>query len=397
MHHKNKLRFLSILATAPLVALPITTCSCSSYSPDTNWTPVHEFINERIFSVADVNRSTGSAVFGTLWLFYHDTYATNNYTYYAITNNHVTSGFNSLQANGTMSDLFGIYLGYQDAKSASSTNKQIPFSSISGKKTGEENQYSLIDQTQQRSLSGYTKFKPVFTTYIQSGGYNYYRDMTIVKVDLNDYKNTDLAKNRLDDLNAYGNQHDNMLVEFDDYTNTSKSTIYVGGYPVNYMDEHQGSIYNNAVKFQSMTFTSCEADIFSSLDAFINYAYNQRSASQESVYNALNTKDNFGSLCSADWNGPHVTNKKTPFGGGASGSMAIRATDINNPDTYKVTGIYWGGMSAEDSNWYFEPHFTPFVFNFGKNLPSGYTWDIIKAFDPASLTSSNPINYCMYP
>ena len=407
----KKTKLFSLISTLPLIIVPIATTSCASnYLPSTNFTKVHEFINDRIFSVVDLNFTTGEGVFGTLWLFAKVANAENNYTYYGLTNNHVTSGFNDLQHTPRSHAGFGVYLGCQDKDSAGSTDQLIPFSSLKNDpKSGNANKYSLIDKTTDSTLSGYTKFEPLFTTYIKDkvsiSGYsytrNYYRDMTIVKVDLSEYQNKSYLGTRLEKLNTYAANHDNMLVQFDDYsdiTSDIRSSIYAGGFPVNYMDSNQGSIYPSAIKFQSMKFDNCSATIYKSMTDLCNVAHTESTYSSDAVYNALNEFDNTGSLFSADWEGPFVTDRRTPFGGGASGSMAIRCTNEDDPETYKVTGIYWGGTVTTSGSWYFQPHFSPFTLNFGKNMPTGsYTWNIIDAFKAsAAYTTATPTNYAMY-
>ena len=159
--------------------------------------------------------------------------------------------------------------------------------------------------------------------------------------------------------------------------------------------EKYKSIYNNAVKFQSMKFDDCEANVYPNINAIMSKGASWAEETDDVVYDAKNNKDASGSLFSPDWDGPHVTCGKTPFGGGASGSMAIRCTDENDPETYKVTGIYWGGMSgSEKGTWYFQPHFTPFVLNFGKNLDEDINWSIINSFFEQG---SYPVNDQMYP
>ena len=76
--------------------------------------------------------------------------------------------------------------------------------------------------------------------------------------------------------------------------------------------------------------------------------------------------------------------------------MAIRCTDENDESTYKVTGIYWGGMSSTEPSWYFIPHFSPFALNFGKNL-SGIQSNIITAFkNSAAFTDNSKTDHKMY-
>ena len=386
-----KLKLLSLIGITPLTMPLITVCGCANYTPDENFTPVHEFINDRIFSVLDV--STEYSIFGTMWLFYHDKTANNNYTYYGLTNNHVTSGFNELQIESSPKK-FELYLGYQDKEGASSSNQLIPFSTVDSTKNGRPNRYSLLEYNESATLSGYTKFKPLFTTYIKnSNGEKYYRDMTIVKVDLSDYKDTELGKKRLDKLNTYGDAHNNMLVQFDDYSNLTTSSIYCGGYPVDYMDSDAGTIYNRALKFQSMKFENCTPEYRYDMDEIMYVGSSWASVSGDVVFNANNSYVYGGSLYSPDWEGPQVTNRKTPFGGGASGSMAIRCTDENDPETYKVTGIYWGGEVSTSAYWYFRPHFTPFMLNFGQNIPEVTQTNIIDSF---FSQASYPVDYQMY-
>lgn len=413
----RKLKLLALVATLPLATPLITVCSCSSYVPNDEFTKVHEYINDRIFSICEICE-TGYSVFGTMWLFYHETdrtKANSDYTYYAITNNHVTSGFNELALTGASTVCFG----YQDTYSAKSKNVKISNSTFvkSGDTyAGMANLYNTFSDST-ASITENDNFKPLFTTYIKSKtdypkytNFNQYRDMTIVKVDFGNYADTDLTENRLDKLNEYGDANGNWLVNFDNYEDiispTDNVTIYTGGFPLACMYSTENDpryiFSDHSTKFQPMKFDNCNPNYCATMQDVVD----DGNASAEAeiywknntlVFDGTNTYDRNGFLFSPDWIGPKVTDKDTPFGGGASGSMTIRCTDINNESTYKVAGIYWGGMSATSGSWYFQPHFSPFELNFGKNTQGVTQNDIIGAFKSSvAFTTNTPYNYQMY-
>ena len=103
-------------------------------------------------------------------------------------------------------------------------------------------------------------------------------------------------------------------------------------------------------------------------------------------------------LLSSDWQGPHVTDLSTRFGGGASGSLAIRTEDPDDETTYKATGIYWGGWHDVDPMTWFAPYFSPFSLNFNKNITSQVSiTSIIQQFMNSKAFSQNtPVDYCCY-
>ena len=118
----KKLKLLSLVASTPLVIIPLASSSCSiieSYTPTMCYTKVHQYINERSFSICDATLEKDgnwTAIFGTMWLFYHETdknMCDNGYTYYALTNNHVISGF-AEDEEKYKSKVYDLYFGFQE-------------------------------------------------------------------------------------------------------------------------------------------------------------------------------------------------------------------------------------------------------------------------------------------
>ena len=412
----KKLKLLSLVSITPIAIAPIAS-SCATvidwYSPNTTFKEVHKFINERSFTICDAAADSmggWSGVFGTMWLFYHETFekAKNKYTYYALTNNHVTSGFNESENKDPTRD-WNIYFGFQNSSEAASKSNRInedPICDEISKSIGKDNYYSRFSKTSHAGITHNDNFKPLFTVYIDAQGYgrtNIYCDLTIVRVDFTEFTATETdIKNRLDGLNDYADNHNNYLVEFDNYSNTNSTTMYCGGFPLVYMGDSDSKdpnyIYDDTrTKFQAITFEDVSSDIYSNMSSLINTGKKMTSSDDLDVYDATNTYDYSGGLFSPDWIGKPITDEKTPFGGGASGSLAIRASDVNDVNTYRASGIYWGGMSSSFGDWYFNPHFSPFVLNFGKNVSETNNSNIIKAFFGSDAYNLNKAtNYPLY-
>ena len=367
---------------------------------------VHEFINERTLGLRaiyyDSERKKSSGDIGTGWLFYHETdidKAHNDYTYYLLTNNHVTSGFMpAVEAKQKYPEKYQeIAFSYQNWDEARGNTSEF-FCNKTSEETGSSCVYNVLSTDWSNSTDD--KFCTLFTSYITSSHVDnvkryYYRDLTICKIDLSDYANTPVGKNRLDKLNEYANKHNNKLIEFDDYSDINIESdlrqIYAGGFPLMCLDETSGPIYpESKLKFQSQMFDDVIPIIYSDLnEMLVNYYQvshdekQQKDVNQWVIYDAtgeLHNKDRW-SLTLSDWI-KIIRDQYLPFGGGASGSLAISASDLLDPDTYRASGIYWGHYSGNlpNEDWISEIHFTPFTFNFGKNLPDGTDWNVIHKF-----------------
>ena len=362
---------------------------------------VHKFINDRTFSIKGYK--SGSATNGTMWLFYHDTpaHAGNNYTYFGLTNTHVTSGLWEFAKSYPSPN---ISIGYQNwASEAKGETSLIPYWEVNN--NGESNQYNTLD-------TGWTNasdnnFRTLFTSYIKSDApwqHEYYRDMTVCYLNLSAYASTPLG-NRLNELNTYADAHNNKLVEFDDYSNietkTTKVNMYSGGYPSKYIDS-SATIYTDALKFQKPYFEDVHPGhiYMSAYDAIANFDIATRQY-KNSLYDATGTyhKDT-AFLMSAEFESQDITDGKMKFGAGASGSLAITASDADNEDTYKATGIYWGGYPETDPTFTFNAAFSPFIFNFGKKLEAGTDFNFIERFFDSkayqTFTPDNDLNYTVY-
>ena len=232
---------------------------------------IHEFINERTFSLKYLYFNDDSQKYlnetGTGWLFYHETDINkthNDYTYYLLTNNHVASSFQHGLEIAKLHPEKKQFLGfaYQNWDEARTTTEI--FNPNGNDENGSTCVYNKL--TDNWTNTKEDKFCTLFTTYVsfvRNGvSRDFYRDLTICKIDLSDYANTPVGKNRLDKLNEYANKHNNKLIEFDDYSDLTTyndlRTIYTGGFPFMCIDSSAGSIYPNYfIKFQSHIFNDC--------------------------------------------------------------------------------------------------------------------------------------------
>ena len=377
--------------------------SSSTISIEVN-SKVHEFINERTFSLRGYNNITHSGSFGTMLLFYHETdssKAKNNYTYYALTNNHVTSGIHGLiDPEDQRAQTLKVAVAYQDWDDAKGESQTI---GLWDDGSGTPNYYTILDSVWDNTSST-GKFKTLFTSYLQTTGTvnkKYYRDMTICKVDFGNYATSSLAKNRLKNLNDYASTHNNYLMQFDDYSDLdfesgeAKDRVFTGGYPLRTFGNQY--IYDTATKFQKMVFENNKPSPYTSWIQMIHYFEEYSSKYAEStIYNAACVKQENSYLYSSDWQGPQNYDLTTRFGGGASGSLAIRTNDPDDVSTYKATGIYWGGWSS--SLGYFAPYFSPFSLNFNYAItPWIPTTSIIERFMASdAFTNNTPTDDCCY-
>ncbi|MCF0227365.1 MAG: hypothetical protein HUJ52_00930, partial [Malacoplasma sp.] len=345
---------------------------------------------------------------GTGWLFYHETDPNkkqSEYTYYLLTNNHVTNQFifgkncyvqtiKDTKWSPTEEYLSFAYQNWDDAKG---DTKTIDFMS-EAKFEGKSNEYNLLDYAWTND-SEKDNFSTLLSTYMNftfnydfdidgirneeesySKSRHYYPDMTFCKVDFGKYAGTELAT-RLDKLNEYADKHNNRLVEFDDYANTgTNKTLFVGGYPLTYLDQKMGTIYENGTKFQKYLFTNVDEIPTNNIDASlmsIDDHYDKHGLRDpgdneidDGIYDEKDEHDKTYSYNYCPYIEPQYTNEMTlKLGAGASGSLAMTAFDPLNPDTYKATGIYWGVLPGYFPLRY-APRFAPFSYNFGKNLPT---------------------------
>ena len=378
---------------------------------------IHEFINERTFSLsftfynAHPKKGLTASWYtssGTGWLFYHETEADNDFTYYLLTNNHVTSGFMDgvkSSAGAWMEVTSVLNFAYQDWDDAKGETTKISTNVDDLSNNGEPNHYNVLDVNWSNNNSDC--FKTLFTSYLDAkiGGdvvNRFYNDMTICKVDFSKYANTELCQNRLKKLNEYADKHDNKLVEFDDYSDISKKSIYTGGYPLNYCDENEGTIYKNATKFQKHIFDGTSAESVKDTNQLLSL-YDNRARNRYGVYEAQpiwsadGVQEKKSVWASPDWVAPTSYDRKLRFGGGASGSLAMTATDLANEDTFRASGIYWGGTGTDIPYYSFNQHFTPFTFNFGRNLDRQINWNILDRFyESKAYKEWKPVNDFMY-
>ena len=383
---------------------------------------IHEFINERTFSLRftffnkeeNEYHSTG----GTVWLFARDTEkADNDYTYYLLTNNHVTSGF--MQYLNDLADPDkGNYISvaYQDWDEAKGDTTIFNFYG-NAVDDGSSSVYNTVCNNWSNSTND--KFCSLFTSYITSNYVDdvdrcYYRDMTFCKIDLSGYAETPLAKNRLDKLNEYANKHNNWLIEFDDYsdlnTENDVKSLCAGGYPAVFFDQTSGWIYpNHSIKFQSQIFEDTAPKIYDDLNEmlmdFYSYGFDEKSGKhfeQDLIYDATGEKHVDDWWCTKpEWISPKIVDKYKPYGPGSSGSLTVRASDLSDPDTYKATGIFWGVNFNDETDpfWWTNAHFTPFTFNYGKDsiLPSDVDWNVISRFYNSDARKNwTQVNDCCY-
>ncbi|MCF0227953.1 MAG: hypothetical protein HUJ52_03975, partial [Malacoplasma sp.] len=202
----------------------------------------------------------------------------------------------------------------------------------------------------------------------------------------------------------------NKLLEFDDYSDLGKNydlrTLYSGGYPLCFSNEHNGYIYesNNTkcTKFQSHVFDSSSAGPYASTSEIIKYFKSNITSLvgvADLIWTADGVKDNKGVQYAPYWKYLNL-NPWLKYGGGSSGSLALRASDPLDPDTYIASGINCSEGIVPGSNnnaWISFQNFVPFAFNFGKNLPEDVDWHIMhKFYNSDAFEKWKPVNDCMY-
>lgn len=375
----------------------MTSCSSSSSTHVGNWTKVHEWINERTFTIGRWDKTTSYLGFGTCWLFYHLTSSSDygyvdgdNYQYYALTNFHVGSMITNVAYPSN--SRCEIYFGYQTSDEAQDNAKRINHSSLNdyGKSAG-SNQLNVFDGYE----NGQHKydddgFDALFTEYISVNNNQQFFDMEVIKLDFGDavtWKNSDALKTRLNNLNDYATNNNNYTIPFMS-TNSSDSesyqeinnkisdnknvSIYTGGYPLE--DLGGDDIYTDGTyKFQYQTFGEARKTEIGN-PPFIDKISLEDDGGAMNYYplnrNLSNFKNTY-TVAGYDYTS-YQTNSKIAFGAGASGSLAIYAADPDDASTYRAMGIYWGEVYNNSGTW-FKTCFSPFWINWGDAIKNGST------------------------
>ena len=416
--------------------------------------PVHEFINDRTIALRYVSwvptDEDGSSwnlrtFVATGWLFYHETTnVESDYTYYLLTNNHVTSGFNELlNLSSNMpfdkTHVQNISFAYQDWNGAKGETEVIPYESVST--DGKPNEYNVLDEWWSNNVN-IDRFSTLYTSYMDGEKIytiteekneideetgekkvkmvdytikairNYYQDMSICKIDFRQYANTEFGT-RLRKLNEYASKHNNRLVEFDDYSDIDSSTrasLFVGGYPLTYNDDELGYISEDGVKFQKQVFENVTPQIFPALHSSMMFCDNAAEEMEDKItkgqmeptdhiYGTTGELGKNSYRLSPEWMGDINTNQWLKFGSGGSGSLAMTAADPLNPDTYKASAIYRGRAFPDTFGWCTSSRFLPFTYNFGKNLEDiPGSWNFVERFynSDAFKRRDVQVNECYY-
>lgn len=355
----------SILGSIGLATPLLTSCS-NSGTVTSELTPVHKWINERTFTIGDYIYQQ-SYEFGTCWLFYHNTSASDNYTYYALTNFHVGMDLHNSIASGKSGQIF---YGYQTEDQIEGDTNRINYYSGIYVNSGAPNHLNELCTFGSGSCG--SEFSDLYTEYLQVDTKHVFIDMNVIQLDFtNDANKNETLKTRLDNLNNYATSRgDNYVVplasnsEYTTINNTidsSNVSMYAGGYPIETLGEKD--IYSdNSYKFQYQKFNLLIRD---TNEDYISHPWNQ------TTYYPLNGSTAWTNSTYLTYGNDYYSgqnNNRIAFGGGASGSLGVYASDENDASTYRAIGIYWGTSSYGNI---YDLHFSPFWINWG-NAINGY-------------------------
>lgn len=396
--HKFKQYICWLAVPTIAISLPIiaTSCACSSsdkeQADDSNLTNVHKWINERTFSIGETDEMESGM--GTCWLFYH----ISDYKYYALTNFHV--GFEL--TNAAYSKRTGkVFYAYQTDDQIGSDksrfsydpdtlyNNALPsrlnyFTSFSGGKFDGE------DSNTEKFNAVYTEYMTLPTDIsadqpsIHIGGLDNLRsffDLDVIMLDFSDEvvksqaSGGNILVNRLNDLNDYATKNENYVTKFgsiDDYqslcnkiTAGNNASFYTGGFPVAKLNGED--IYlDGTYKYQYQILDGLKWNYFpyqeyTSPFYWLEGYYDNNPINYYTLADHTQYFDNVGITYALDFIS-HTDDGNKAIGGGASGSMAIYASDENDASTYRAMGIYWGGYYEYDLA------FSPFLINYGKEV-----------------------------
>lgn len=405
---KSLIIFSCLFAWCGLLPLTLTSCSSANSVP---MNPVHEFINERTFTLTATTTMKNSEqqlvnnyCTGTSWLFYHDTSSsTDNYTYYALTNFHVIEGILSFINSAHYSPVI-IGVGFEDFDDANS-NIPIDLTKLSSTslETGKANSLGMIpletlpiSSTSTPNMFLFDEGWEYYWEWVGDfpfdfGLASFFMDMSVVEYDFGDvvkkYPDSDLKK-RLDELNSYADNHNNYVTPVataQDYKDAKKysyilSDMYASGFPAARVNGD--FIYPNknfATSLKSQNLNRGYISLYREpknvyFNDIYKYVFYDDKTYEPVKVNSIGRKDFYAFTISNDY---YYRNSNTnlEFGGGASGSMGVFATDINDPDTYKACGIYWGTTGNNLC-------FSPFLFNWGNTmiLPNGSSYNATTTF-----------------
>lgn len=400
--------FSSLFAGCGFISLPLTACS-NSIPNSAPMNKVHEFINERTFTLtaAITNDNKISATTGTSWIFYHDKQVdpTNNYIYYAITNFHVIEGIlNWTKAEGRNIPV-EIGVGFSNDTDAKA-NKTIDLFDLNKTWVKNPNQANSLKVLDLETVAVGTNIP---NTILYDQYFNYQNisptntallmDMAIVKydfssfIDSNDPTSNDIGK-RLTNLNKYADSNNNYVtpiatkVDYDSWSNSSfiASNIYASGYPVvNIKGDkiHRNLQFGTSLKSQNFDYDNLSLfhyPINTSYENLIKNVFYNKNTNPNHVVQTIDSDDIPAYTYSNDYQF-QTSNSNIEFGGGASGSMGMFATNIDDPNTYKACGIYWGYLyNPAISKYYLS--LSPFLLNWGQSIitPSGQEYKANETF-----------------
>ena len=367
---------------------------------------VYDFINERTFA------GLCGLTYGTFWLMEHVTDSNktdNNYTYYAMTNLHVSSTYTLQKVvaikNQEPLTTSNIRFAYQNKEDIVNGNKIYSIGAANWDSESKGKFYNGYSGKYWNQLDYYydslgnfkspvdVLFSRYLTTSDGENTYPIFEDMAIVKFDFSEFANTRVGFGRLDRLNAYADKHNGKLVEFEDFSNIgdwNNITLYCGGVPFTNL----GSTYD----FWDTEFMTVEEN-----SRFEACWYNN-----DSIIHNLNRQAQYGpwlefgkKVYTPDLQvyddpgfdgdlirGNNYYDKYNKFGGGTSGSMAIIASDPNDVNTFKVAALR--NMKNGATNYY--RGYQPTSYFCNRDLSLGFETSFVKAFYN-SIAFKNEIPY----
>ncbi|WEK83123.1 MAG: DUF31 family protein [Mycoplasma sp.] len=350
-----RLKLISLLGAIPAIVVPtIFTTSCGfihfddgSTKESASYDAPHRFINERTFSLRI--QSTNYFNYGTIWLFYKLNNDANDYSYYFMTNMHVTSPLIRFNQAGPVK----LALAFENDndvvnKTLIGNNQEVGRTFIA---SCHYNELTSLNTNQ----IGNDKLKIYYNQYFNYDGFvdtpttrRSYNDISVGRLNLNSWKNQSGWNNiapRLNHLNTYANSHNKWLLQFDDASSKQNlSNIYTAGYPLVSTDEQQPyGDFSNRLAIQN--FDMAYGQEHYGFNDYQNYFYDPKKPEEWS--DAAKNSVKLSNYRRAFYVDDHNTENRY-FGGGASGSLMISVANPNDPSTYKAEGIYWGTSTTNN-------------------------------------------------
>ncbi len=312
----------------------------------------HYFINDRTFSIRIMESGSGEGHFGTGWIFYHETdtnITASKYQYYMLTNLHVSSDFNKIIAENKQAE---VSLLWTD-KNTVNNYKELEIFSSSEEEEKINNTlcgHNVFSKIASVTIDNYKAgpFEPIHNAgLIYNDTKVAVDDMTAIKVDFSNWINSygsltgSALKERLDNLNDYAKGNNGYVMNFEKnpLSVTNISNLYTAGYPLQNVSGKKPFDNANHFRFAHNKLTNGlisknKVDVFRNEGGIDRWTTSNNTETDavcirnEYFFSTLDRLDRY-------------------IGPGASGSVGIVADDINNINTYKVMGIYWGTSSQK--------------------------------------------------